>query len=118
MLVYLPDHEPYLTAALDDDPEWISGWALAAGADLLLHDSQYTEEEYAQRLGWGHSSVIHAATSARAACVRQLAMFHHDPMRSDRELEALYDEVAEVVRDSQEPPLIAREGLEVALGAG
>ena len=56
MLAYLPDHEPYLTAALDDKPEWISGWALAAGADLLLHDSQYTEEEYVQRLGWGHSA--------------------------------------------------------------
>ena len=91
VLAYLPDHEPYLTAALDDEPEWISGWALAAGADLLLHDSQYTEDEYPSRLGWGHSSVAHAATFARAAGVRQLAMFHHDPMRSDRELEALYD---------------------------
>jgi class 3 adenylate cyclase len=39
VLVYLPDHEPYLTAALDDEPRWISGWALASGADLLLHDS-------------------------------------------------------------------------------
>jgi hypothetical protein len=45
-------------------------------------------------------------------------MFHHDPMRSDRELEGLYDEVAEAVRGDQEPPLIAREGLEVALGTG
>ena len=53
VLAYLPDHEPYLTASLDDEPRWISGWALAAGADLLLHDSQYTEEEYAHRLGWG-----------------------------------------------------------------
>ena len=114
----LPDHEPYLTAALDDEPEWISGWALAAGADLLLHDSQYTEEEYPHRLGWGHSSVAHAAAFSRTAGVRQLAMFHHDPMRSDRELEELYDQVAAVVRDEQEPPLIAREGLEVALGAG
>jgi phosphoribosyl 1,2-cyclic phosphodiesterase len=117
VLAYLPDHEPYLTSALDDEPEWISGWALAAGADLLLHDSQYTADEYAQRLGWGHSSVDHAATFARAAGVRRLAMFHHDPMRSDRQLEALYDEVAEIVRDDQEPPLIAREGLEVALDA-
>ena len=88
------------------------------GADLLLHDSQYTEDEYAHRLGWGHSSVAHAAAFSRAAGVRQLAMFHHDPMRSDRELEELYDHVAAVVRDEQEPPLIAREGLEVALGAG
>ena len=118
VLVYLPDHEPYLTAALDDAPEWISGWALAAGADLLLHDSQYTEEEYVQRLGWGHSSAVHAATFALAAGVRRLAMFHHDPMRSDRELDALYDQVAEIVGDDQEPPLIACEGLEITLGGG
>jgi phosphoribosyl 1,2-cyclic phosphodiesterase len=115
VFAYLPDHEPYLTAALDDAPEWISGWALAAGADLLFHDSQYTEDEYAQRLGWGHSSVTHAASFARAAGVRRLAMFHHDPMRSDRELEELYDQVAEIVRDGQEPPLIAREGLAITL---
>ena len=115
MLVYLPDHEPYLTAALDDERKWISGWALAAGADLLLHDSQYTEEEYAQRLGWGHSSVNQAATFSRAAGVRQLGMFHHDPMRSDSELEELYDQVAEIVRDDQETPLIAHEGLQIAL---
>jgi ribonuclease BN (tRNA processing enzyme) len=119
VLVYLPDHEPYLTAAVDDPKEWISGWALAAGADLLFHDSQYTDNEYAGgRQGWGHSTVAHAAMFARAAGARRLAMFHHDPMRSDRELEALYDEVAEIVRDDQEPPLIAREGLTVALTAG
>ena len=117
VLAYLPDHEPYLTAALDDQPEWISGWALAAGADLLLHDSQYTEDEYAGRLGWGHSSGNHAAAFARAAEVRRLAMFHHDPMRSDEALEDLYDEVAELLRSEQEPPLIAREGLEIDLGA-
>jgi ribonuclease BN (tRNA processing enzyme) len=116
VLAYVPDHEPYLTAAIDDPREWISGWGLAAGADLLLHDSQYTDEEYAGgRQGWGHSTVTHAATFARAAGVRRLAMFHHDPMRSDRELESLYDEVAEIVRDDQEPPLIAREGLEITL---
>ena len=45
-------------------------------------------------------------------------MFHHDPMRSDRELEALYDQVAEIVQDDQEPPLIAREGLAVVLDSG
>jgi ribonuclease BN (tRNA processing enzyme) len=115
VLVYLPDHEPYLTAALDDQPKWISGWALAAGADLLLHDSQYSEDEYPSRIGWGHSSVAHAAAFARTAGVRQLAMFHHDPMRSDGELEELYDQVAAIVQGDQEPPLIAREGLQVTL---
>jgi len=115
VLTYIPDHEPYLTAALDDEPRWISGWGLATNADLLLHDSQYTDEEYPGRLGWGHSSVTHAAAFANAAGVRQLAMFHHDPMRSDHELEALYDQLAEAVRDDQETPLIAREGLQIAL---
>jgi hypothetical protein len=42
-------------------------------------------------------------------------MFHHDPMRSDRELEALYDQVAAAVESDQEPPLIAREGLQITL---
>jgi phosphoribosyl 1,2-cyclic phosphodiesterase len=115
VLAYVPDHEPYLTAAVDDRPEWISGWALAAGADLLLHDSQYTAEEYEGRLGWGHSSGSHAAAFSRAAEVRRLALFHHDPMRSDRQLDELYDDVAELVREIQEPPLIAREGLEIEL---
>ena len=117
VLAYVPDHEPYLTAALDDEPEWISGWALAAGADLLLHDSQYTAAEYEGRFGWGHSSATHAAAFARAAEVSRFALFHHDPMRSDRALEELYDEVAELLRNEQEPPLIAREGLEIKLGA-
>jgi phosphoribosyl 1,2-cyclic phosphodiesterase len=115
VLAYIPDHEPYLTASLDDEPRWISGWALAAGADLLFHDSQYTSEEYPGRLGWGHSSFDHAAAFARVAGVRQLAMFHHDPMRSDRELEALYEQVADALRDDQEEPLIAREGLQITL---
>jgi hypothetical protein len=45
-------------------------------------------------------------------------MFHHDPMRSDRELEELYDRVAEIVQEDQEPPIIAREGMEIMLGGG
>src|SRR5207248_2220828 len=118
VLAYVPDHEPYLTAALDDEPEWISGWALAAGADLLLHDSQYTEDEYAHRIGWGHSSVSHAAAFARVAGVRQLGLFHHDPMRPARGLEGPHDPAADSLRGEQEPPLIAREGMEIIVGRG
>jgi phosphoribosyl 1,2-cyclic phosphodiesterase len=113
-LVYLPDHDPYLTASLHDDPEWISGWALAAGADLLLHDSQYTEEEYLDHLGWGHASIEHAVAFAQVTGVGRLALFHHDPMRSDRDLEELHDRARELSGDAP-PPLIAREGLEIAL---
>src|SRR5262249_20890941 len=57
VLTYLPDHEPALGACgFPPSPDWTSGYALAAGADILIHDAQYTTEEYEQRIGWGHSS--------------------------------------------------------------
>lgn len=55
----------------------------AADADLLIHDAQYTEEEYVQRRGWGHSTWAEAVEVARAAGVGGLALFHHDRRRSD-----------------------------------
>jgi len=55
---YLPDHEPMLGAlTFPRSPEWTSGYALAEGADLLIHDTQYTREEYQARVGFGHSSI-------------------------------------------------------------
>ncbi len=60
-LAYIPDHEPALGADLEAlDPEWISGFALAEGADLLIHDGQYADEEYEEHLGWGHSALSHS----------------------------------------------------------
>src|ERR687897_873202 len=56
-LSYIPDHEPGLGAPLDDvEPEWISGYDLARGAELLIHDCQYTDDEYPEHIGWGHSA--------------------------------------------------------------
>ena len=70
-----------------------------------------TDEEYARRMGWGHSSVTHAAAFARAAGVRQLALFHHDPMRSDRELEELYDQVIYIPLGQYRFPSVWRRSL-------
>jgi hypothetical protein len=89
-LAYIPDHEPALGAPMEELPgEWISGWELAAEADLLLHDGQFTEEEYPSRIGWGHSSVAHAVSFAARAEARRLLLFHHDPSRTDDQLEEL-----------------------------
>ena len=64
-LCYLPDHEPALLAPIDDlETEWISGFSLARGCDLLLHDCQYTDEEYPSHFGWGHSSISDAVRFA------------------------------------------------------
>ena len=60
-----------------------------AGADLLIHDTQYTAEEYPSRAGWGHSTLEYAVDLAVAGGVKQLALFHHDPRRDDAAVDAL-----------------------------
>ncbi|MCK5486875.1 MAG: MBL fold metallo-hydrolase, partial [Desulfobacterales bacterium] len=70
-----------------------------AGADLLIHDAQFTQQEYeASKRGWGHSPLEYAIKSAMRSQVKRLALFHHDPMRTDAQLDAL----AEMHFDSQE----------------
>ena len=61
---YLPDHEPALAGIADRSRDWISGAAIADDVDLLLHDAQYFEDEYEERIGWGHSSVADAVAFA------------------------------------------------------
>lgn len=64
--------------------------AFYQGADLLVHDTQYTHKEYlAGKMGWGHSSFEWAINQAHKAGVKHLALFHHDIARSDDQLEAL-----------------------------
>lgn len=91
IFTYIPDHDPVL--GLPDslsDPEWISGFGLAKDADLLIHDAQYTREEYKEHLGWGHCSIEDALKFAELAEVKKLLFFHHDPNRSDEEIHALH----------------------------
>jgi phosphoribosyl 1,2-cyclic phosphodiesterase len=62
---------------------------LAAGADILIYDAQYTPDEYPGKVGWGHSTWQAGADLARAAGVPQLVLFHHDPGRTDAQLAAI-----------------------------
>ena len=94
-LAYLPDHEPALgLREFPGEPEWTSGFDLAAGADLLIHDAQYTTEEYQKRVGWGHSSIRDAIAFATVAGARRFVPFHHDPTHDD----AMLDCIDSVVR--------------------
>jgi hypothetical protein len=88
-LCYIPDHEPGVGVQLDrDDPEWISGYELARGASLLFHDCQYTDDEYPDHMGWGHSRLSDALTFARRVEAERLMLFHHDPLHTDDFLDA------------------------------
>jgi phosphoribosyl 1,2-cyclic phosphodiesterase len=83
-VAYIPDHEPGLGAPLSSlEPDWISGFELARDADLLIHDCQYTDEEYPDHVGWGHSALSDTLTFANRVGARRLVLFHHDPLHSD-----------------------------------
>jgi phosphoribosyl 1,2-cyclic phosphodiesterase len=116
-LCYIPDHEPALAGDLDTiGSEWISGVELASGATLLLHDCQYSDEEYPSHVGWGHSSLTHALAFARRAEVGRLALFHHDPMHTDAFLTAFHARAVELWTErggSAGQVLIAAEGEEL-----
>jgi phosphoribosyl 1,2-cyclic phosphodiesterase len=92
-IVYMPDHEPGLGTPLDQlEDEWISGLDLARDADVLIHDAQYTDAEYPQHLGWGHSSMSDVLMLASRARARRLVAFHHDPLHSDDVLDEMATE--------------------------
>ena len=90
VLSYIPDHEPALgPRGLLHDLKWVSGSDLAMGADLMLHDGQYTKEEYLNKMGWGHCSMEDAALFASLAGVKHLVFFHHDPSHTDAQLDQM-----------------------------
>jgi ribonuclease BN (tRNA processing enzyme) len=116
-IAYIPDHEPALGLDLATlPPDWISGYDVAANADTLLHDAQYREDEYPNKIGWGHSSVADAVTFARKSGARRLILFHHDPLHTDDDLEGLLGRARELWNGSGEAPTLAREGMDVPLG--
>ena len=114
---YIPDHEPALGVNLEkvDDPEWVSGYSVAHGADVLFHDSQYTEEEYPNHREWGHSSVAHTIAFAQMTKVTNLVLFHHDPAHTDDELELHQKRAKELWGTNNTAPILAREGMEIEL---
>jgi ribonuclease BN (tRNA processing enzyme) len=92
VFTYIPDHEPALGRnGLLKDAKWLSGSDLALGADVLLHDAQYTLEEYKDKAGWGHSAMEDTIQYAALLGVKHLLLTHHDPMHSDAQLHTIFE---------------------------
>lgn len=111
---YLPDHEPAL--GNDDFPgnaDWTSGFALVEGANVLIHDAQYTDEEYASKVGWGHSSTEHLVRFAQMTDVRRLVTFHHDPAHDDSMLDEMHADLEARANEIEIVPGTAGLTLEV-----
>jgi phosphoribosyl 1,2-cyclic phosphodiesterase len=104
-LAYLPDHEPALVGDLAElEPEWISGYSLAHDVDVLLHDCQYTDAEYAIHIGWGHSALSHTLQFAHRCRAARTLLFHHDPSHGDDALDELLDVARERWAELGEDP--------------
>lgn len=91
VFTYISDHDPgFGDLGKLKDPAWTSGYSLAEHADLLIHDAQFTPEEYERNTGWGHSSYELAINFAEMCQAKKLLLFHHDPARTDQELSDMY----------------------------
>ncbi len=92
-VVYACDHEPIARKGVPRRAE-LQGpernhVAFLRGADLVIHDAQFTAAEYPSKIGWGHGTPDYAVAVCREAGARRLALTHHDPSRSDDEVDAL-----------------------------
>jgi len=133
-IAYFPDNEPYealkLHLASRDgiSEEKARDFATAErakmveflqGCDLAIMDTQYTDEEYAKHIGWGHSSLSSVVSLALDANVGKLLLFHHDPNHDDEMIDKMVEHARALVAKSGKPLEVeaAREGAEILLGA-
>jgi CheY-like chemotaxis protein/phosphoribosyl 1,2-cyclic phosphodiesterase len=127
-VVYVADHEPFSTNLYKASVKTPSLTDIVhagdrrhveflADADLVIHDAQYTNTEYASKRNWGHSTVEHVLDVAMAANVKQVILSHHDPEHDDDFLQALEARCQDQVRASGSDMNVAfaAEGLEVHL---
>ena len=120
-LAYVTDHEQFAyTDGTFHHPGDQHHVGFLRGVDVLIHDAQYSEAEYATRLGWGHSSIEYATDVALAAGVRRLVLFHHDPTHDDATMDRLEAGAkARVAAAGGDLDVFAaREGMEIEVEAG
>ena len=111
-VAYISDHQAPL--GLDTVSDQVL--ELCDGADLLVHDAQYTPAEFEQKSHWGHCTMEYAVLVAREAGVRRLCLFHHDPAHTDDDLDRYLDEMqAHGARAGLDEVISAAEGLSLTL---
>ena len=109
-VTYISDHQAPLT--LDSVAD--SVLELADGADVLIHDAQYTRAEFEQKSHWGHCTIDYALRVAREAGVRRVALFHHDPAHGDEEMDRILARARASMGAGGPEVVAAYEGLRLA----
>ncbi|MEO7369544.1 MAG: MBL fold metallo-hydrolase [Ilumatobacteraceae bacterium] len=111
-VAYMSDHQQPFDGSFSAAPGALE---LVAGVDLLIHDAQYTQTEFAAKSTWGHCTIDYAVWLAAQAKVKKLALFHHDPSRRDDDLDGLWRCAADAGARSGVEVIAASEGLVVEL---
>jgi phosphoribosyl 1,2-cyclic phosphodiesterase len=111
-VVYVSDHQMPTDGSFS---AWPGVLELCDGADLLIHDAQYTPEEFAEKRDWGHCTPEYAVWLAGTAKVERLALFHHDPAHDDDELDAILAPVIECAAKLGVEAFGARERMTVTI---
>jgi phosphoribosyl 1,2-cyclic phosphodiesterase len=115
-LAYLPDHEPYNREAGTLSCEAHESLVrFISGVDLLILDTQYTPNEYAQRVGWGHGCLPDSVALAMEAGAKRLFLFHHDPSHNDTHIDSMVAEARALAAGSGTAVEAATEGQSVTL---
>jgi phosphoribosyl 1,2-cyclic phosphodiesterase len=109
--VYCCDHEPFSRDVAEGHRECFGLDQQHAdfidGADLLIHDAQYTAAEYPSKVGWGHSSTEFVVKLAQHANVKQVVLTHHDPLRTDEALDGIVEKLRDGLRVDHSAVLVS-----------
>ena len=111
-VAYVSDHQQPLDASLEPDPAVVQA---CRGVDVLIHDAQYDNREFAERSTWGHCTIEFAAEVARRAEVRRLVLFHHDPTHDDHWIRSAVSHAQDLLGDTVQV-IGAAEGLTLTSG--
>lgn len=115
VFVFLTDNE--ITNEFPHGVEYDDYLEFSRGADLLIHDAEYTEEDYEIKKGWGHTRYMDALMLAFEAGVESFGLFHHNQERTDSELDEIEKDCYRIVENSLEDLILypIYEGLEIEL---
>jgi phosphoribosyl 1,2-cyclic phosphodiesterase len=110
-VTYISDHQ----APLDLESVADTVLELAEGTDVLIHDAQYTPEEFAEKSHWGHCTIDYAVKVGKDARAKRVVLFHHDPSHGDDDLDRLVAEARTKAGPNAPEIVAAYEGLRLAL---
>jgi phosphoribosyl 1,2-cyclic phosphodiesterase len=116
VVAYISDHQQPMDGGMEVATHVHE---LCEGADVLIHDAQYTPDEFAEKRHWGHCTVEYAVEVASACSVKTLCLFHHDPSHGDDVVDRMVDR-AIAARNGDGVPneiVAAAEGLAISLGS-